>query len=81
MNTVLIPLVATAAAGALTWFFCIRPMSRQKRNNGRAGAACCSAPGRTVEQEIRAAREELVKLQAAGATPAGENPPSPRHES
>ncbi|XAS67016.1 hypothetical protein V3C33_16340 [Micrococcaceae bacterium Sec5.7] len=79
MSTVLIALVATAAAAALTWFFCIRPMRRNKAATGAAG--CCAAPGADISEEIRATREELRTLQAQANPATGESPPSFRRES
>lgn len=62
MNT-LIPLAATVAALALTWFFCIRPMRRN--NAGTASAGCCAVPsGKPMEVQIRDARQELQNLRA-----------------
>lgn len=66
MTTILIALVGTAAAAAVTWFFCMRPMLRK---NGTADANCCAAPARRIEDEIQAAREDLQRLQQAAITP------------
>ncbi|MFX1821324.1 hypothetical protein PV768_16210 [Pseudarthrobacter sp. CC4] len=61
MNTALIALAATAAALALTWFFCMRPMRGQARSDS---AGCCPPPAQNIDDRLRAAREELARLQA-----------------
>ena len=58
MSTALIALAATAAALALTWFFCMRPM----RRSGREG--CCAPPVQSIDDQLKAARQELAQLQA-----------------
>lgn len=63
MSTALIALTATAAALALTWFFCMRPMRR--RQAGSDGKGCCAPPAQSIDDQLRAAREELAQLQAA----------------
>ncbi|MCU6481799.1 hypothetical protein [Arthrobacter sp. A2-55] len=76
MNTVLLALGAALAAGALTWFFCLRPMRRSRRAHG---ASCCApAEEASIEDQIRAARAELARLHTATPS-AGARPPS-RHE-
>ena len=64
MITVLIALGGTAAAAAVTWFFCMRPMLRK---DGSADASCCAAPARSIEDEIRSAREDLQRLRSSAA--------------
>ncbi|WP_346231580.1 hypothetical protein [Parafrigoribacterium mesophilum] len=54
--TILIALGGTAAAAALTWFFCLRPM---------LNASCCAE--RSIEEEIRSAKDDLRKLQRVHA--------------
>ncbi|OXY92416.1 hypothetical protein [Streptomyces diastatochromogenes] len=54
-----LPLTATALAAGLTWWCCIRPMARNR--------ACHGAPDTGLQQELRAAREELSRLR--GGTP------------
>ncbi|MBO1269672.1 hypothetical protein [Arthrobacter cavernae] len=76
MNTLLIALGATAAAIALTWFFCLRPMRRQA---GTTGVGCCARPSQGLDDQIRAAREELSQLQSAPGTGPDVIPP-PRRE-
>lgn len=77
MNTVLIALVATAAAIALTWFFCVRPM----RGKGRTTAGACSTgPAQSIDDRIRAAREELAQLQSDRPGPDTDVIPIPRRE-
>lgn len=66
MTTILIALLGTAAATAVTWFFCMRPVLRK---NGTADANCCVVSARSIEDEIRATREGLQRLQQAGITP------------
>jgi hypothetical protein len=67
MSTALFALAVTAAAVAMTWFFCMRPMLRK---SGTANSSCCAPPSSSIEQEIGAAREELERLQNADrATP------------
>ena len=66
MNTVLIGLAATAAAIALTWFFCLRPMRRRTgTTRDTTGDGCCAGPAQSIDDRIRAAREELSQLQSA----------------
>jgi hypothetical protein len=60
MNTVLIALAATAAAIALTWFCCMRPMLRRM---GAADEACCASQEQSIDDQIRAAKDELSQLQ------------------
>ena len=60
MSTALIALAATAAAVALTWFFCMRPMHRQAASGPEA---CCAPPAQSIDDQLRAAREELAQLQ------------------
>lgn len=72
---ILIPLAATVAALALTWFFCIRPMRRN--HAGTASAGCCAAPsGKPMEEQIRDARQELQNLHAKTTGTAEERSPS-----
>lgn len=67
MTGIWLPLAATVLAAALTYWCCIRPM----RRNG----SCCPTPpertARSVEEEIRGAREErdLLRAQSAKTTP------------
>jgi hypothetical protein len=68
MSPLLITLGGTAAAAAMTWFFCMRPMLRK---DGTADASCCAAPARSIDDEIRAAREDLHRLQQANSIPPG----------
>ena len=75
MNTVLIGLAATAAAIALTWFFCLRPM---RRRTGTTADGCCARPAQGIDDRIRAAREELSQLQRAH--PGTDVIPPPRRE-
>lgn len=75
MITVLIALGGTAAAAAVTWFFCMRPMLRK---DGSADASCCAAPTHSIEDEIRSAREDLQKLQSSTAGPGVLNPSGAR---
>ena len=75
MNTALIALAATAAALALTWFFCMRPMRGQARSDS---AGCCPPPAQNIDDRLRAAREELVRLQA-GRRPGGGQDTIPPH--
>lgn len=82
MNTVLIALAGTAAAIALTWFFCLRPMRRQGHTkDGMTGDGCCAAgPTQSIDDRIRDAREELSQLQSGHhGTGTGLIPP-PRYE-
>jgi len=74
VNTVLIGLAGTAAAIALTWFFCLRPMRRQ----GRTTADGCCGPAQSIDDRIRAAREELAQLQSGH--PDTDVIPPPRRE-
>ncbi|MET3921793.1 hypothetical protein [Arthrobacter sp. UYEF20] len=77
MNTVLIALAGTAVAIALTWFFCLRPM---RRRAGTTAVGCCAGPAPSIDDRIRAAREELSQLQSARpGTGTGLIPP-PRRE-
>lgn len=68
MSAFLIALGGTAAAAAVTWFFCMRPMLRK---DGTADASCCTAPAHSIEDEIRAAQEDLHRLQQANTTEPG----------
>lgn len=61
MSTTLIALAATAAALALTWVFCLRPMRRQV-GNGRG--RCCTPHATSTDDQLKAARQELAQLQA-----------------
>lgn len=61
MIPILISLVATVAAAALTWRFCMRPMLRTRTAPGDAG--CCAQPATDVQADIQAARAELTSLQ------------------
>ena len=61
MIPILISLVATVVAAALTWRFCMRPMLRSRTAPGDAG--CCSKPATDVQADIQAARAELKSLQ------------------
>jgi peptidoglycan/LPS O-acetylase OafA/YrhL len=58
---ILISLVATVVAAALTWRFCMRPMLRIRTAPG--DAACCVKPATDVQGDIQAARAELTSLQ------------------
>ncbi|MGY2746085.1 hypothetical protein [Arthrobacter sp. UYCu723] len=81
MNTVLIGLAATAAAIALTWFFCLRPMRRQAgTTGGTTGAGCCAGPAQGIDDRILAAREELAQLQRDRPGTGGDVIPPPRRE-
>lgn len=81
MSAVLLPLAATAAAGGLTYWFCVRPM--------RSGRGCMPAsekqgqarsePG--FDQQLAAARTELDRLRAGRVAPEQSDPgtsPRPR---
>ena len=61
MIPILIFLVVTVVAAALTWRFCMRPMLRSRTRSGDAG--CCAKPATDVQGEIRVARAELKSLQ------------------
>ena len=74
MSTALIALAATAAALALTWFFCMRPMRRQA-HSGREG--CCAPPVQSIDDQLTAARQELAQLQAGGPGTDGGGPWAP----
>jgi len=65
MSTLLIALAGTAAAGALTWFFCIRPMRKGD------DSMSCHTPGASadIEDELWNARAELRRLQKTPADP------------
>lgn len=60
--TILIALGGTAAAAAVTWFFCMRPMLRK---DDAANASCCAE--RSIDDEIRSAKDDLRRLQQAHA--------------
>jgi hypothetical protein len=60
MTGVWFPLAATVLAAALTWWCCVRPMVRNR--------ACHAAPDPGLQEELRAAREELQRLRG-GTTP------------
>lgn len=62
MTTILIALGGTAAAAAVTWFFCMRPMLRK---DGTADASCCVPAAPSIDDEIRSAKDELSRLQRA----------------
>ncbi len=68
MSPLLITLGGTVAAAAVTWFFCMRLMLRK---DGAADASCCAAPARSIEDEIRAAKEDLHRLEQANTTQPG----------
>ncbi|WP_139359691.1 hypothetical protein [Arthrobacter sp. SRS-W-1-2016] len=74
MNTILIALAGTAAAIALTWFFCLRPMRRQGRTTADG---CCDGPAQSIDDRIRAAREELSQLQSPPRHRHRPHPPAP----
>jgi hypothetical protein len=59
MTGVLLPLALTVLAAAVTWWYCVRPARRQ---HGGATAGCCAAPARSLDEEIREARDELRRL-------------------
>ncbi|KRE60532.1 hypothetical protein ASG92_21505 [Arthrobacter sp. Soil736] len=61
MNTALFAVAVTAAAIALTWFCCMRPMLRRR---DAADGACCT-PAQRIDDQIRAARDELSQFQRA----------------
>ena len=77
MNTVLIALAGTAAAIALTWFFCLRPMRRQGRSTP---VGCCAGPAQSIDDRIRDAREELAQLQSPHPDTGTGLIPPPRRE-
>jgi len=77
MNTVLIALAGTAAAIALTWFFCMRPMLRR---TGTADQGCCANPTESIDEQIRAAREELAQLHGARPSTGPDVVPGQRRE-
>lgn len=77
MNTVLIALAGTAAAIALTWFFCMRPMLRK---TGTTDQGCCAGPAKNIVGQIRAAREELTQLRSAHPGTGPDGVPPPRRE-
>ncbi|MFD4510292.1 hypothetical protein [Streptomyces sp. NPDC058457] len=54
MSGIRLPLAATAPAAALTWFCCVRPMTRNR--------ACHAEPDTGLQTELRAAHEELRRL-------------------
>ncbi|MDI3195234.1 hypothetical protein QK290_12500 [Pseudarthrobacter sp. AL07] len=76
MNTVLIALAGTAAAIALTWFFCLRPMRRA----GTTAVGCFAAPAQNIDERIRAAREELAQLQSGHPGAGTDVIPPPRRD-
>ena len=55
MTDVWLPLTATALAAALTWWYCVRPMVKNR-------SCCTTAPDTGLQGELRAAREELQLL-------------------
>jgi hypothetical protein len=61
MTGVWFPLAATVLAAALTWWCCVRPMVRNR--------ACHAAPGPGLQEELRAAREELQRLRGETTPP------------
>jgi hypothetical protein len=77
MNTALIALAGTAAAVALTWFFCMRPMLRRNRT---ADQGCCAGPGENIDEQIRTAREELARLHGARPSTGPDVVPGQRRE-
>ncbi|MER5686199.1 hypothetical protein [Streptomyces sp. NPDC002205] len=67
MNGIWLPLAATALAATLTWWFCVRPMTR--------GRSCHGAPAADEElrEELRRAREELRDLRDKATPTAARN--------
>jgi hypothetical protein len=61
MTGVWFPLGATVLAAALTWWCCVRPMVRNR--------ACHAAPAPGLQEELRAAREELQRLRGETTPP------------
>lgn len=78
MTTVLIALAGTAAAAALTWFFCLRPMLR--KSGGTPDQGCCASPPQAIDGQILAAREELAQLRRARTGGGPDSVPAPRRE-
>ncbi|MGW8437908.1 hypothetical protein ACWGKS_22405 [Nocardiopsis sp. NPDC055879] len=70
----LLPLAAVAVAFTATYFFCMRPMRRGQCAMGRAPQQE-SERLQGMEQQLRAAREELQELrrQQARSTGAADN--------
>ncbi|QQM47427.1 hypothetical protein [Streptomyces liliifuscus] len=61
MTGLWLPLAATVLAAALTWWCCIRPMVRNR--------SCHHAPDPGLQEELRAAREELQRLRGETTPP------------
>ncbi|WP_329295870.1 hypothetical protein [Streptomyces pseudovenezuelae] len=61
MTGVWLPLAATVLAAALTWWCCIRPMARNR--------ACHATSDPGLQEELRAAREELQRLREETTPP------------
>jgi hypothetical protein len=78
MSTSLTALTATAAALALTWFFCMRPMRRQAGSGHRE---CLAPPGQGIEDRLNAARQELAQFQAGRPGIDGAGSFTPREQS
>ncbi|WP_328478446.1 hypothetical protein OHS71_08520 [Streptomyces sp. NBC_00377] len=63
MTGIWLPLAATAVAAALTWWCCTRPMVRNRSCHGTPDAA-------GLQEELRAARAELLHLRDETTPPA-----------
>lgn len=67
MSTVLLPLGATVAAAALTYWFCVRPM----RPGGSGLPANTQRSDTDLTEEVNAAHRELDRLRADQAAASG----------
>nr|WP_024127485.1 hypothetical protein [Streptomyces sp. F12]AHE40221.1 hypothetical protein pFRL6_134c [Streptomyces sp. F12] len=61
MTGLWLPLAVTVLAAALTWWCCVRPMVRNR--------SCHSTPDPGLQEELRAAREELQRLRGETTPP------------
>lgn len=83
----LIALAAAVGGIGLMWFVCIRPMRKMHssakapgtaRMNGSTGGGCCaSASSPSIEDQLRAARDELQELRQSEDVTEPDSSPSP----
>jgi hypothetical protein len=72
MTGVLLPLAVTAAAGAVTYWCCIRPM-RRDTSSAPGGGTGDASQATDIERQLATAREERAQLRGAtGPNPAGD---------